>query len=117
MPQKINYHIPDAVDCNTMVTALGHDFGVLPSIVMSYERDQVVVLVRCYKLGQPGGDEVQVQAVVRCPLRAARSAYQMQYSALLDCWHQLDRGLLAVASRPIEYNWNGRPKRPARHAE
>lgn len=115
MPNKINYHIPDAVDCNTMVTALGGDFGVLPKIDVSYERDTVVVVVRCYKLGQPGGDEVQVQAVVRSPLRTARSQYQMQYSALLDCWHQLDRGLLAVARAPIQYNWNGRPQRPLRH--
>jgi hypothetical protein len=117
VPQRINYHIPDAIDCNTLVTALGNDFSVLPNIESRYERDQVVVVVRCYKISQPGGDQVQVQAIVRSPLRGARSAYQMQYSALLDCWHQLDRGLLAVAKTPIEYGWNGRPQRPLRHEQ
>jgi len=38
----------------------------------------------------------------------------MQYSALLDCWHQLDRGALAVASRPIVRRWDGRPEQPRR---
>lgn len=117
MPKQQTYYEPDALDCNTMVTSLGNDHGVLPNIETRYERDQVVVLVRCFKLGQPGGDVVQVQAIVRAPLRARKSLYAMQYSALLDCWHQLDRGLLAVAKTPIERHWNGRPKRPTPHEQ
>jgi hypothetical protein len=38
----------------------------------------------------------------------------MQYSALLDCWHQLDRGVLAAAERPIDRGWDGRPRAPRR---
>lgn len=117
MPKQQTYYEPDALDCNTMVTSLGSDFGVVPNIETRYERDLVIVVVRCYKLGQPGGDQVQVQAMVKIALRSRRSLYAMQYSALLDCWHQLDRGLLSVARAPIERGWNGRPQRPLRHEQ
>lgn len=115
MPRSQTYYEPDAIDCNTLVTALGGDFGVQPTIDTRYERDEVVVVVRCYKLGQPGGDAVQVQALVRRPLRSKGSLWAMQYSALLDCWHQLDRGLLSVARAQIQYSWSGRPQRPTPH--
>lgn len=114
MPERIKYYEPDQLDCNTLVTALGNDFGCLCDITTSYARDQVVVLVRCHKGIETPGHTVLVQAIVRSPLRTARSLYTMQYSALLDCWHQLDRGLLAAATRPIEYSWSGRPKAPER---
>ena len=118
MPRKINYHEPDAIDCNTMVSAIGSDFNCQCDITTSYERDQVVVLVRCYTLQQKASGVVQVQALSRAPLRTARSLYTMQYSTLLDCWHQLDRGVLSAATRPIEHDWSGRPKQPAkRHAQ
>lgn len=115
MPRVQHYYEPDQLDCNTLVTALGNDFGVLPEITTEYARDEVLVVVKCRKYGQPGGDAVQVQALVRRPLRAAKSLYTMQYSALLDCWHQLDRGTLGVAKTPVEYSWNGRPQVPGRH--
>jgi len=118
MPRKQNYYEPDAIDCNTMVSAIGSDFGLQCDITTSYERDQVVVLVRCYSVVQNPSKVVQVQALTRAPLRTARSLYTMQYSALLDCWHQLDRGVLAAATRPIERGWDGRPRMPAaRHAK
>jgi hypothetical protein len=118
MPRKQNYYEPDAIDCNTMVSAIGSDFGLQCDITTAYERDQVVVLVRCYSVVQNPSKVVQVQALTRAPLRAARSLYTMQYSALLDCWHQLDRGVLAAATRPIERGWDGRPRMPAaRHAK
>jgi len=118
MPRKQNYYEPDAIDCNTMVSAIGSDFGCKCDITTAYERDQVVVLVRCYTLQQEAAGVVQVQALSRAPLRTARSLYTMQYSTLLDCWHQLDRGVLAAATRPIERAWNGRPRTPAaRHAK
>lgn len=117
MPKQQTYYEPDAIDCNTLVTALASDFGAMPTIDTRYERDEVLVVVRCYKLGQPGGDAVQVQALVRRPLRAKGTLWAMQYSALLDCWHQLDRGLLAVAKTPVQYSWTGRPTKPARHGQ
>lgn len=115
MPQKTQYHEPDAIDCNTMVAALGEDFSVLPEVVTSYALDVVQVVVRCRGLGQPGGDAVQVQALVRRPLRAAKNLWAMQYAALLDCWHQLDRGVLAVKKVDIVRGWDGRPEQPAKH--
>lgn len=114
MPRNINYYEPDAIDCNTMVSAIGGDFSCQCDITTTFERDQVIVLVRCHKGIGTAAHEVQVQAIVRCPLRGAKSAYSMQYSALLDCWHQLDRGVLAAAARPIERSWNGRPVQPAK---
>lgn len=117
MPRKIEYHEPDALDCNTMVSALANDWGVLCDITTRFERDQVVVLVRCYKERGEAGIVVQVQALGRAPLKAARSGYAMQYSALLDCWHQLDRGVLAAQETPIMRGWNGRPQRPTPHGQ
>lgn len=114
MPRKQNYYEPDQIDCNTMVSAIGSDFACKCEIATSYERDEVVVLVRCYSLQRNPADQVQVQALVRSSLRTAKSLYAMQYSALLDCWHQLDRGVLAAATRPILRDWNGRPRTPER---
>jgi hypothetical protein len=114
MPRKFEGYAPDQMDCNTMVTALGGDFGLLTEIETRYERDQVVVLVRCYSPGGKARGMVWVQAKVSAPLKTAKSLYTMQYSALLDCWHQCDRGVLGVAKTPIEYSWNGRPKTPER---
>lgn len=114
MPRKFNYYEPDAIDCNTLVSALGNDFSVQCDITTAFERDQVIVLVRCHKGIGTASHEVQVQALVRSPLRGAKSGYTMQYSALLDCWHQLDRGVLATATRPIVHSWDGRPEIPVR---
>jgi hypothetical protein len=112
MAQPQRYYEPDAIDCNTLVHAIAHDFSCVATIVTDYRNDQVWVTVRCTALGAPGGDVVQVQALVKAPLKSARSPYTMQYGALLDCWHQLDRGTLAVATTPIERRWDGRPQRP-----
>lgn len=115
MPRKMEFYSPDQLDCNTIVTALGGDFGVTPEIITQYTRDQVMVLVKCRRIGGGEADVVQVQALVRAPLKTAKSLYTMQYSALLDCWHQLDRGVLGASTRPIEHGWNGRPQQPRRH--
>lgn len=115
MPQPRRYYEPDALDCNTCITAIGHDFGHRTEVETRYERDQVLVLVRCFKIGGVEADVVQVQAKVSAPLKGAKSLYVYHYSALLDCWHQLDRGVLAVAKTPIQYSWLGRPNQPAPH--
>lgn len=114
MPSKMHYYEPDQIDCNTMVTALGGDFGALPTITTTYERDKVEVVVKCTKVRETTPGLVSVQAKVSAPLRTARSLYSMQYSALLDCWHQYDRGTLAVDKTPISYSWQGRPQTPRR---
>lgn len=114
MPNKQAYYEPDAVDCNLLVTSLHSDFGVIPFLTTSYERDQVVVICTCRKACEAPDGVVQVQALIRAPQKARRSLYVMQYSALLDCYHQLDRGVLGVAQTPIERQWNGRPKVPGR---
>lgn len=114
MPKQQTYYEPDAIDCNTMVAAIGNDFGCVCAIETIYELDNVRTVVRVFKLGQKGTGMVQVQAMVSAPLKARKSLTAMQYSALLDCWHQLDRGLLSAATRPIERDWNGRPKQPRR---
>lgn len=114
MPQKQAYYEPDAVDCNQLVTSLAQDFGVIPFLSTSYERDQVVTICTCRKVAEAPNGVVQVQAIVRAPLKARRSLYVMQYSAMLDCYHQLDRGVLGVAQTPLERTWGGRPKVPAK---
>jgi hypothetical protein len=118
MPRRIEFYSPDQLDCNTLTTAIGGDFGLRCEITTDYTRDQVVVLVRCRPIAGTAADVVSVQAIVRAPLKTAKSLYTMHYAALLDCWHQCDRGVLAAATRPIEHGWNGRPKVPrARNAQ
>ena len=114
MPSRITYHVPDAIDCNTILHAIANDFGLLPEVITRYERDFVVVIVRCRKPDTSGEGVVQVQALVKTPLKTAKSLYQYQYSAMLDCWHQCDRGLLANATTPIARGWDGRPRTPER---
>lgn len=114
MPNKQHYYEPDALDCNQLVTSLAQDFSCRAEILTSYERDQVVVVAKCRKTDELPDGVVLVQAIVRAPLKARKSLYTMHYSALLDCYHQLDRGLLAVAQTPLERQWNGRPKVPGR---
>lgn len=114
MPQRPHMHEPDAIDCNTMVQALWEDFGVIYDLETRYELDTVVVICKTYKLREVEAGVVQVQALVKAPLKSRRSLYTLQYSALLDCWHQLDRGVLAVAQTPIERDWNGRPQKARR---
>lgn len=114
MPKQQTYYEPDAIDCNTLVAAIGNDFGAICTIDTVYELDHVRTTVRVYSIAERANGVVQVQAMVKAPLKARKSLYTMQYSALLDCWHQLDRGLLSAATRPIERDWNGRPKAPRR---
>lgn len=114
MPRQIQFYEPDAIDCNTLIGSLANDFGVLAEITTSYGVDKVETIVRCWKYAPGGGREVQVQALVSNPLKSPGSLYVQHYKALLDCWHQLDRGVLAAAARPIERGWNGRPRTPER---
>lgn len=114
MPRQIQYHAPDAIDCYTIYHAIANDFGLLPEVETRYEHDYVLVIVRCRKPEVERKGVVQVQALVKAPFKTAKSLYQYQYSAMLDCWHQCDRGLLANATTPIEHDWNGRPRTPGR---
>ena len=114
MPNKQQYYEPDAIDCNTVSYALRNDYSVSPDLTTTYNNDYVEVICRCRRVGGADNGVVQVQSLVRAALKSRRSLYVMQYSALLDCWHQLDRGVLGVAQTPIERSWQGRPIQPAR---
>jgi hypothetical protein len=114
VPKKQAYYEPDAIDCNTMSNAIAQDFGCLCDITTRFELDQVIVLVRAYQVVSAEAKEVKVQALSRMPLRHARNLYTQTYGALLDCWHQLDRGVLGAETRPVERGWDGRPRQPVR---
>lgn len=114
MPRKFTAYEPDAVDCNTMAHAISNDFGLIPEVTTTYAHDKVQIVVRCRTPAVEGAGVVQVQALVAAPLKTAKSLYIYQYSALLDCWHQCDRGVLGAAQRPIERDWRGRPIVPAK---
>ena len=115
MANRPNYHEPDAIDCDKLVAALAADFGVCCDITTAYALDKVTVLVRTYKPAAIEERVIATQALVSRPLRNAKNLFAMQFSALFDCWHQHDRGTLAVEARPLEYGWNGRPQVPAKH--
>lgn len=114
MPRKYTPYEPDQIDCQAIAASLGNDFGVVPMVETVYGVDHIITIVRCRKLGALPDGAVTVQAMVKIALRTTRSLYVMQYSALLDCWHQLDRGVLAVAETPIMRGWDGRPRTPRR---
>lgn len=114
MPAKFTAYEPDQIDCNTLVMSIAQEFGLVTEIETQYARDQVWTFVRCRAPAGDGKGVVQVQAMVASPLRTAKSLYVAQYSALLDCWHQCDRGVLAVAGTKVERGWDGRPRTPQR---
>lgn len=114
MPSKYTAYEPDAIDCEKLTRALAEDFSVIPMLETLYTREQVVVVCRTRAMGGLADGEIKCQSLVKGPVRSARSLYTMQYSALLDCWHQHDRGVLAAAERPITRGWDGRPQTPRR---
>lgn len=114
MPRSFGGYEPDQLDCNTISIALGSDFGMVPDITTTYMGDQVVVVCKCRIIGCTEPDDVVVQALDRLPLRTKKSLYVMHYTVMLDCWHQLDRGTLGAATRPIIRGWSGRPQQPRR---
>ena len=117
MPRQQHYYQPDQLDCYAMASAIRQDFGLNVILTTDYVRDDIIVICKCLSLGGEQAGVVQVQSLVRTPFKSKRDLYVMQYSAMLDCWHQLDRGVLAVAQTPLERNWIGRPQRPTPHKQ
>lgn len=112
MPARTNYYSPDAIDVNTIVSAIGNDFGCLCSLSVEFRDFRVIVYAKCGKLVSAEADKVEVQAMCARPLKPAPDLAVMFYAAALDCWHQLDRGILAVAGVKVSNGWNGRPATP-----
>lgn len=112
MPRHQTYYSPDSIDCAALVTALGEDFGQVPELKTSYELDQIVVICTCRLIAEAPTGAVTVQAINRAPLKSRKDLYVMHYAVLLDCYHQIDRGVLGVAQTPMERHWNGRPRIP-----
>lgn len=115
MPTKYTAYEPDHQDCRVMCQALARDFSVVADIQTIHADDYIITIVKCHLVATFEDRAVKCQAMVKCPSRHARSLYALQYSALLDCWHQLDRGVLAAAERPIDRGWDGRPRAPRRN--
>lgn len=114
MPRQFGGYEPDALDCNTIERAIAEDWGLCCTLKTWYNRDEVNVVCKCVKITAAPDGPVVVQSFVHRPLKSAGSLYVMHYSAMLDCWHQMDRGVLGAAARPIEHGWNGRPQVPRR---
>jgi hypothetical protein len=114
VPNKQHYYTPDLIDCYTCWHAIRSDFGLQPILTTEYGRDEVLVICKVVTISGDNAGMVQVQSLVRAPFQSKRDLSVMQYGALLDCWHQLDRGVLAVAQTPIERTWQGRPTMPGR---
>lgn len=114
MPRKFTSYEPDAIDCDNLVRSLAEDFGVTATVEVSFALDKMRVIARCRKPALSDADVPLVQAIVTRPIKSAPTLYTPVYSALTDCWHQLDRGALAVATSPITRRWDGRPELPRR---
>jgi hypothetical protein len=114
MPRKFEGYEPDAIDCDQLSRALAEDFGVICTMEVSYALDKVQTVARCHRPTLSTPSVVVVQALVSRPIKAAKSHYVAQYSVMLDCWHQLDRGAAAVVVPPISHGWDRRPQVPRR---
>lgn len=100
---------PDWIDVNSQLTAIGEDFGCICRHSVTVERDNVVVVAKCYRIGGSSADDVVCQALARRPIKSKPNAAVMCFATALDCYQQLDRGALATGARDITYGWNGRP--------
>lgn len=114
MPRKFNGYEPDAIDCDQLTRALAEDFGVTSKLEVSFALDRVVTIARCHRPEVSTTPVVVVQALVSRPIKGAGSLYVAVYGALLDCWHQLDRGSLAAKTPAIAHGWDRRPEVPRR---
>lgn len=110
MPNEGKYYAPDCIDCNSQATALGEDFAVICEVSLRFERDQVVVIASCRRSAEAPNGAVVVQAIVRKPLRSRPDIAVMAFSAMQDCWHQLDRGVLSARPPAVAHGWSGRPQ-------
>jgi len=114
MPRPYTAYEPDQIDLNTMLTALGEDFGMRCVLNVEIARDVVITTAKCYRFLGDDDDGPAVVARHKVQLRGQKSAWIGLYAVALDCWHQLDRGLLGAAQTPVIRGWNGRPQRPRR---
>lgn len=112
MPRAFTSYEPDQIDLNTMLTALAEDFGVLCELSIEIARDVVITTAKCYKITGDRDDGPSVVSRHKRALRGSFSAWIGLYACAMDCWHQLDRGVLGVAQTPVIRGWNGRPQRP-----
>ena len=110
MPRQITVHEPDWIDVNAQLTAIGEDFGCICEFRVTVERDSVTVVARCRRIADSDDPTPVVQALARRPLKSRPNATVMCFSTALDCWRQLDRGVLGAASGGITHDWNGRPQ-------
>jgi len=114
MPRGFTGYEPDQIDCQNLTSALGTDFGVLCKVVVQFSADEVVVIGKCFPIAVGECSVCTCQAIVRTGIKLHRSLYVPVYSVLLDCCHQMDRGVLGASTRPIERGWSGRPQTPRR---
>jgi len=109
MPRKEDYYAPDQIDAYNQVRAIGDDFGCISEVSIRFDNGNITVLCTCREVAKSPDGPVVVQALVRRPEKNAREVWVMVFSALQDCWHQLDRGVLAAAPPKTAYGWGGRP--------
>lgn len=117
MPGKFPIHTPDAIDVNTMVTALGQDFGLVTRWTVTCERDVLTVICRTYHVKDYPDGVPAWQSLQHRPLKSRPDAVLMCYQTALDCWHQADRRGCLQGRQVVVNAWNGRPERPGRTKE
>lgn len=109
MPRPVVVHAPDWIDVNSQLTALGEDFSVRCGFTVTVERDTVTVIARCYRIAGTDSSVPDVQALARRPIKSRPDVAVMCFSTALDCWRQLDRGVLGAEGGGVTHGWNGRP--------
>ena len=109
MAKGVQMHAPDWIDVNSQVTAIGEDFGCITRFDVRTERDMLTVVARAYRIAGDDTDKPVVQALASRPLRSRPDAAIMCFSTALDCYRQLDSGVLGARDRGITHKWNGRP--------
>ncbi len=109
MRTRPEYYEPDWIDVNTQLTALGKDWYLVCKFEVICSRDTVSVVARCYCPSSPNPAGVVVQALASRPLKSKPQIAVMAFATALDCWHQMDRGVLGARPPAVSRGWNGRP--------
>jgi hypothetical protein len=90
------------------------EFGIECKIEVTFKLDKVVTLARCYRPAVTSDAVPVVQALSRRPIKGHGSAWVAIFSVMLDCWHQLDRGVLGARPPVVSHGWDRRPEVPRR---
>ena len=92
---------PDAIDCYSMLNAIGHEFGLACKVEVKLEFDFKTVVVRAGTYVDMEHFEVVFQAMHKVPIKRSKPIESVMYATLWDIYQQADSGVSGVKQRPV----------------